>query len=509
MPTGSSPVWPSTGRRPSFRFNQMPASLQEIPRQQSNLIVIDQSKKEQFNLRSGFRQLHKHVRNQWNLDINSDEFTEATFEKCRIFILPCPRNKFYEQEFDLLRKYLNDGGHLLVMLNEGGEVAADTNINFLLEEYGIACNNDAVIRTVFYKYFDPKEALISNGVLNRAIAVAAGKSATKAVDDNNNDQALSFVYPFGATLTVDVKQSTPILSTGSVCFPIARPVCAVHQIASGGRIAVIGSTQIFTDQYFDKEENAKVFDILIKWLAEGIELNTIDAADPDLLDPHPIPDIMHMSRKLKMCLQESEVEQSLPVDFTRLFDNSIKSLDLSSWAEAIKCYHRLELKHEPLSLVIPGFEVPQPPLQPAVFPPPFRELPPPQLELFDLDEAFSSVETQLAQLTNKCIQSSKQFLSLSLFDCLSLTLHVGSESDLDLYIREAGDLLGITKSLAPDKKGARHVLEHVMMQLIEFKRANSDYMDAHIYAQDEHGNMFDQPVEDDNYFSDIDEYDNL
>jgi intraflagellar transport protein 52 len=45
-----------------------------------------------------------------------------------------------------------------------------------------------VIRTVYYKYFNPKEALISNGVLNRAIAVAAGKSATKTVDDNNNDQ---------------------------------------------------------------------------------------------------------------------------------------------------------------------------------------------------------------------------------------------------------------------------------------------------------------------------------
>lgn len=60
---------------------------------------------------------------------------------------------------------------------------------------------------------------------------------------------------------------------------------------------------MFTDQYIDKEENSKVFDILIKWLVEGIELNSIDAADPELVDPHPIPDIMHMSRRLKMCLQ--------------------------------------------------------------------------------------------------------------------------------------------------------------------------------------------------------------
>lgn len=39
---------------------------------------------------------------------------------------------------------------------------------------------------------------------------------------------------------------------------------------------------------------------------------------------------------------------------------------------------------------------------PQVFPPQFRELPPPALELFDLDEAFSSEKSRLAQITNKC-----------------------------------------------------------------------------------------------------------
>jgi hypothetical protein len=31
-----------------------------------------------------------------------------------------------------------------------------TNINFLLEEYGIMVNSDSVVRTNFYKYFHPK-----------------------------------------------------------------------------------------------------------------------------------------------------------------------------------------------------------------------------------------------------------------------------------------------------------------------------------------------------------------
>lgn len=62
----------------------------------------------------------------------------------------------------------------------------------------------------------------------------------------------------------------------------------------------------------------------------------------------------------------------------------------------------LDVKHEPLRLIPPQFETPLPPLQPAVFPPTFRELPPPALDQFDLDEQFASERIRLAQLTNKC-----------------------------------------------------------------------------------------------------------
>jgi hypothetical protein len=45
-------------------------------------------------------------------------------------------------------------------------------------------------------------------------------------------------------------------------------------------------------------------------------LNAIDAADPELIDPHPIPDIVHMSRKLKMCLQvEFEIKKTVKLKF--------------------------------------------------------------------------------------------------------------------------------------------------------------------------------------------------
>ena len=45
---------------------------------------------------------------------------------------------------------------LLLSLGDGGEGKYDTNINFLLEDYGIMVNSDSVVRTSYYKYFHPK-----------------------------------------------------------------------------------------------------------------------------------------------------------------------------------------------------------------------------------------------------------------------------------------------------------------------------------------------------------------
>uniref|UniRef100_A0A0M3J5G2 Osm-6 protein (inferred by orthology to a C. elegans protein) n=1 Tax=Anisakis simplex TaxID=6269 RepID=A0A0M3J5G2_ANISI len=213
---------------------------------------------------------------------------------------------------------------------------------------------------------------------------------------------LSFVYPFGATLTVN-RLSTAVLSTGSACYPINRPICAFHNLQDpGGKLVVVGSVQMFCDQYLEKEENAKIWDVILKYLTEGIVLNQLDSNEPDLADAHPIPDHIYLSEQVKVCLQEGDFEVVQSSDFMKLFDTTLHTMDLSIWPKTIKAYEEIGLKHEPLTLITPHFEVPLPPLQPAVFPPNFRELPPPQLELFDLDEMFSSTDVRLAQLANKC-----------------------------------------------------------------------------------------------------------
>jgi len=52
-----------------------------------------------------------------------------------------PREKFTATEFETFQKYLSIGGSLLVMMGEGGETKYDTNINYLLEQFGIMVNS--------------------------------------------------------------------------------------------------------------------------------------------------------------------------------------------------------------------------------------------------------------------------------------------------------------------------------------------------------------------------------
>jgi intraflagellar transport protein 52 len=78
----------------------------------------------------------------------------------------------------------------------------------------------------------------------------------------------------------------------------------------------------------------------------------------------------------------------------------------------------------------------------------------PCLELFDIDEYFKSTDTRLAQLTNKC----------------NILLHstLGSDSDVEYYIRECGEILGLKQNVSP--WNAKTILEHVIDQIIQWKK---------------------------------------
>merc|ERR1712176_70785 len=332
-------------------------------------------------------------------------------------------------------------------------------------------NSDAVVRTVYHKYQHPKECLITNGILFEDMVRAARgeKKAEKQAADQlalnitreegdianvgKDNGGLEFVFPYGATLNAQ-KPALPVLSSGPISYPLNRPVAAVFpdpgtRRGRGGRLCVLGSVRMFDDEFLDSEKNKQIADALLHWLL-GIgdcDLSFPYGDEPELSDYHHIPHTQGLAMNLRSCLQGNE---PLPRDFTQLFDDGLFKFDTDLIPEGVKLYHQLGVKHEPLTLIPPQFETPMPSLHRAVFPPCLREPAAPNLDLFDLDEQFASERVRLAQLTNKC-----------------------TDDDLDFYIRQAGEILGVTQKLG-ERRSSKHILEYIFKELVGFKKMNQD-----------------------------------
>lgn len=80
-----------------------------------------------------------------------------------------------------------------------------------------------------------------------------------------------------------------------------------------------------------------------------------------------------------------------------------------------------------------------------MFPPSLKELDPPPLDLFDLDEHFANEKIRLAQLTNKC-----------------------TDEDVDYFVRNCGDVLGVS-NLVQDSTKPKEILYYIFMELVKFK----------------------------------------
>lgn len=233
-----------------------------------------------------------------------------------------------------------------------------------------------------------------------------------------------------------------------------RPIAAMWEAetvnnigARRGRMVVIGSVEIFSDDWIDKDENSKLCDILVSWLLGEADLDmTSDRNDADISDYRPVPNIEGLSLLLKPCLQGMD---ELPRDFTKLFDMNMFKFDMDLVPQSIQLYETLGVPHETLTLIPPQFECPLPKLGIATFPPAMREPLPPALDQFDLDEHFAKEGLRLAQLTNKC---------------------TSGDEDLEYYIAESGEILGVVQSLPYGERSAKHILFHIFKQIVDFKK---------------------------------------
>lgn len=426
-------------------------------------VLFDVSKKELGSPYSTYKKLYRRLKEKFRCSTNKDLITLERLKEVDLAVFAGPREMFSSDEFEAIKQYINGGGSVLFLLGEGGETKCNTNVNYLLEEFGIMVNNDAVARTTYYKYLHPKEVFISNGILCEDITRCANGEKRKDKEKDTfslnitKDEempsvygpghGLDFVYPYGATLNVQAP-GIAILSSGPISYPLNRPIGAVYHKNDTGRLCVMGSILAFSDEFLEKEKNRHLQDVIFRWLLSDNDcvMGYQYGKEPEFSDYHYIPHTQALAENFKSCLQEAE---PLPRDFTLLFDETLFKFDTNLIPDAIKLYQELGVRHEPLTLIPPQFETPLPPLVPAVFAPCLRETPPPKLDLFDLDEQFASERIRLAQLTNKC-----------------------TDDDLEYYVCEVGEILGVTQKI--EKRSAKTVLEYIFRQLVSFKKLNQD-----------------------------------
>mmetsp|Transcript_26374 Transcript_26374/g.39129 ORF Transcript_26374/g.39129 Transcript_26374/m.39129 type:complete len:597 (+) Transcript_26374:53-1843(+) len=436
------------------------------------IILFDASKKETHHLSSGFKKLFRRLRTNYKVAANKEEISRDALADASLIVFGAPREEFTATEIADLTQWLNGGGRILMMATDGGDFEENSNLKSFLESYGVSCNNDSVMRSVYYKYLHPKEVFIADGILvpdlikkknvtsiagSRKNAPTAGKGTEKGARAQAANEKLAFVYPYGVSLNVQ-RPSRPLLSSGPISYPMNRPIAAVWESetvaevgALRGRLVVVGAVDLFSDDWLDKEENAKLSDIIFSWLLSDLEVDmTTDRHDGELLwDYTRIPHVESLSNTIKPCLQGME---ELPKDFTRLFDNKMFAFDTTLIPEAVRLYQTLGVPHDPLTLIPPQFECPLPKLAPAIFPPAMREPPPPALDQFDLDEHFAKESLRLAQLTNKC---------------------TNGEEDLEYYVAESGDILGVSAELPFGERTAKHILFHIFKQIVDFKKQDA------------------------------------
>lgn len=287
------------------------------------------------------------------------------------------------------------------------------------------------------------------------------KSGTGGVHEGDPNN-LSFVYPFGSTLNV-VSPAVAVLSSGTLTLPVNRPVAAFCESGSrakgSGKIVVLASAHLLHDNYIEREDNTLIKDLMFDYINNQLDLNPIDAKDPEISDYIPVPDLEHLTEQPFSCLHEGD---PLPGDFTKLFSRIIYSFDNQTLAQVHEAYNEMQMEPELLRLIKPQFETPLPALTPATFPPNFMLPAKPKVQLFDLDDSFSSASIRLMQVANKC-----------------------SDEDLEYYIKESGAVLGIPNCA---NGNAKSVLHFILGKLVEYKKVNTDELLVEAKLDDEQSN---------------------
>ena len=214
-------------------------------------------------------------------------------EDASVIVIAGPLQPVSENEVNLLKDYLANGGSLIVMqdptpLTEFGD-AADPLADMLTQDWGITFNNDIVI-----DLNSPQPTT----------AVAAYYDSYHPVTVNMNRLAAYFPYTRSLNMSGSVEGATltPLIQTnerswGETDFeslsgggqvgldaeetpgPLTLAIAGENN-TTGGRVVVFGTSSFAVDQIFDAYGNGDMFVNSVDWAAEQEDLANITPKTP-------------------------------------------------------------------------------------------------------------------------------------------------------------------------------------------------------------------------------------
>ena len=209
-------------------------------------------------------------------------------EDASVIVIAGPTKPVSQEEVELLKKFVDGSGALLVMedpsaLTDFGE-EKDPLSSFLSQDWGITLNNDIVIdlnspqpTTAASAYYDPSHPitvnmnnLVSFYPFTRSLTTAEsteGLILTQLVKTNERS--------WGETDFASLSQNGQVkLDENEVVGPLILAATGENP-TSKGRVVVFGTSEFAVDQIFDRYGNGDMFVNSVDWLAEQENLASI------------------------------------------------------------------------------------------------------------------------------------------------------------------------------------------------------------------------------------------
>ncbi len=235
-----------------------------------------------------------------------------------VVVIAGPRTDLFPQEADALRRYLQKGGKVLVMLDPPDKVdsAPLTNLLALAHDWDISVNNDIVLDlSGIGQLFGASEAVPVaappypsfpiTDQFNLLTAFPLARSVTPISGGVNGHNAQAFVQTSGTSWAADaqrvlaakgrveIKQDTdkkgPIVIGAAVSAPAADSAAVTPAKNDKGeqkpkpetRVAVMGDSDFAANNAIGIQGNKDLFMNVVSWLAQQENLISIRPRQPD------------------------------------------------------------------------------------------------------------------------------------------------------------------------------------------------------------------------------------